>query len=323
MLPAWGERLVTLLLLMVVLTGSGLTQAQPPARTAPLCADEQSTMMWQVQDVSRSSPGPALQVFGSIHVGKPELYPLDPVVETGFRSADNLVFEIDPRSAANPGIALQMQLKGQLPAGTQLQQVVSPRTLADLTTVLADLGIPLDNFATYKPWMITLVLANLQVNALGFDADWGLESYFMAERAEPFGIVELESIEQQIAMLDNLDQDVFLGYSLREYATSSELFGQMMEAWQCADHARLADILFAADNTASLNPEETLKAGLLQDQLYTLRNVVMADGIEHLLRTGQGSYFVVVGAGHLLGNDSILGLLSERGYTVTPVRQGP
>ena len=41
----------------------------------------------------------------------------------------------------------------------------------------------------------------------------------------------------------------------------------------------------------------------------------MADEIESFLDTGY-SYFVVVGAGHLVGNKGIVELLKSRGYSV-------
>jgi hypothetical protein len=45
------------------------------------------------------------------------------------------------------------------------------------------------------------------------------------------------------------------------------------------------------------------------------RNIAMTGKIEDLLKTGK-SYFVVVGAGHLVSEEGIVQQLAERGYSV-------
>jgi uncharacterized protein len=95
----------------------------------------------------------------------------------------------------------------------------------------------------------------------------------------------------------------------------------MVRAWRCADHDELSAFLFE-DFTDPENQSASEKAMLdeLQQRLFTERNVVMANGVEQFIRSGNGTYFVVVGSGHLLGPDSVVGLLRAKGYEVNPVR---
>jgi uncharacterized protein YbaP (TraB family) len=305
---------------MLLLSG---TFANPAAAqvAAPVCADPAASMLWEVTGAALDSRGVSIQLFGSLHVGKPEFYPLHAFIEEAFRSADHLVFEIDPTSATDPQTAIMMQKRGMLPAGQTLQSVVSPEAYASLQQVLEGMGLPIAGVNNLKPWMVALMLTNLQVSSLGYSALDGLEMYFTTRKSPQSDILELESIEQQLAMLDALDPEMFLGYSLEDLQNSAEELGSMVRAWRCADQQALADFLFDDfAHTENQSAAEQAMLDELHEHLFAERNVVMTDGIEQFIRTGKGAYFVVVGSGHLLGPDSVVELLRAKGYQVTPVR---
>jgi hypothetical protein len=305
---------------MLALWGAaGAALAQAPAGT---CADPGSSLLWQVTGNDIDQRGLTLHLFGSIHLGKPEFYPLHPRIESTFRAADKLVFEIDPLAAAEPENALRMQLRGMLPSGQTLVDVVSPQALDNLRGVLARFGIPLENFMTMKPWLLTLFLANVQASTLGYSAEHGLEGYFMAQRAPGTAIGELETLEQQVDMLDSLDPEMLLGYSLQDFDDSAVEIEALIGAWRCADLAALSERLFSDLKAFEQESDPAQRAALeaLYRRIYTDRNVVMANGIHALAQGDNGAVFVVVGSAHLLGVGSVVELLQERGYTVTPVR---
>lgn len=289
-----------------------------------VCADPTQSMLWELRSAALTERGVQIHLLGSIHVGKPEFYPLHPEVEARFRAADKLVFEVDPQAVASPQVAIQMQLRGMLPQGRTLQDELSAETLGNLEQVLQDIGIPMADFMQFKPWMVALLLTNLQAGALGYDPGYGLESYLMGQRAADTRVLELESLEQQLGMLDALHPETFLGYSLQEYASGSALMENMVAAWRCADKAALESIVHEGEaRLDEAAPEQREHLALIYDSLFTRRNLTMADGVEAFARTGSGSYFVVVGAGHLLGAGSVLDLLQERGFEVVPVRLSP
>ncbi len=304
-------------LLLAVLTGQAAAQQ--------VCADPGSSMLWEVTGPGLGPDAVTLHLFGSIHLGKAEFYPLHPTIEATFRAADTLVFEIDPQAAADPQVALRMQLRGMLPAGQTLTDVVSPEAIENLQQVMAGFGIPLGNFMTLKPWMLTLILANVQASSLGYSAQHGLESYFIAQKAPETAIAELETLEQQVDMLDGLDPELLLGYSLQDFDDSSAEMEALISAWRCADKTALSDQLFSELLALGETSDPAERAGLedLYDKLYTNRNLVMADGIVRFIESGSGDWFVVVGSAHLLGEGSVVELLEQRGYTVTPVRLDP
>lgn len=290
-----------------------------------VCADPGASMLWEVRGPGLGDGAATLHLFGSIHLGKPDFYPLHPTIEAAFRAADHLVFEIDPLAAADPQVALRMQLRGMLPAGQTLSEVVSPEALENLQGVLARFGIPLGNFMTLKPWLLTLMLANVQASSLGYSAQHGLESYFISQKAPATAIEELETIDQQVDMLDGLDPELLLGYSLQDFDDGAAEMEALIGAWRCADKPALSEQLFSEMRAVEQDSDTAQRAGMedLYKRLYTDRNKVMADGIARFVGTGSGNWFVVVGSAHLLGEGSVVELLEERGYTVTPVRLEP
>ncbi|HTR01410.1 MAG TPA: TraB/GumN family protein, partial [Candidatus Acidoferrum sp.] len=281
------------------------------------CKDPGSTMLWQVE----GGNGASVSLLGSIHVGKPDFYPLPAVVDQRFRGANTLVFEVDPASAQSPEAVVSMQARGMLAGDKTLEQIIDAQTMTSLKDVMQKQNMPMMVVERMKPWMISMVLTALQVQALGYDPQYGVESYLVSHKPASTAIAELESLDSQLALLDSFDQATLLRYSLQDYSDTSNQMEAMVSAWRCGDHRRLADILFEArQQLHNQPPAQAAALEKLMRQLFDERNVHMADKIEGYLKTGKGSYLVTVGAGHLLGDGSVIALLQQRGFKVTPVR---
>ncbi|MES2603675.1 MAG: TraB/GumN family protein, partial [Pseudomonadota bacterium] len=95
----------------------------------------------------------------------------------------------------------------------------------------------------------------------------------------------------------------------------------MVSAWRCGDHENLANLMLAMPDADELSAQDRLAVETLMRRMFDDRNAGMASKIDQFIKTGSGDYFVVVGAGHLLGKQSVVSLLQQKGYTVTPVRK--
>lgn len=278
-------------------------------QAAPACGDSASSMLWKAE-----AGGRAVYLFGSIHVGKADFYPLHENIEAAFAEAEHLVFEVDPASMADPSLLFEIQARGMLPAGQTLADVLSPEVLEDLRQVLADVGIPAEGFMRMKPWLLTMTLTALQMARQGYSPQFGLESYFLSRKTPAMDVLELESVREQIGYLEELNAESFLAYTLEGFEAPLEELGAMMDAWQCADHEGLQAALFE-DFIDSADPA----MARLKEKLIDERNRRMAEGVRGYVDTGAGDYFVVVGAAHLLGEGSVIDLLRREGLAVEPV----
>ena len=87
-----------------------------------------------------------------------------------------------------------------------------------------------------------------------------------------------------------------------------ELFQTMRELWMSGDAEAMDSWM-----TKNMMGSEKMRKIMLDD-----RNPAMADAAEKLLKSKDRG-FVVVGAGHLVGNEGLVQLLAGRGYKVEQV----
>lgn len=276
-----------------------------------VCEETGESMAWQVSSGDRD-----IHLFGSIHVGKADFYPLHPEIEQMVQDADYVVFEVDPETASDPSLMLEIQAGATLPPGQTLDNILSDETLERLHRALARFDVPADNFMRMQPWYLTLVLTALQLNQYGYQPQFGLERYLMERKPDDTPLLELESAREQISFLRELNAETYLEYTLRGFEENGESVEAMMRAWQCADKRALEDFLFEDFST-----DEAVRADMarLREKLFFERNRDMTETIEGFITDGAGDYFIVIGAGHLLGEESVVDLLRRRGHEVVPV----
>jgi uncharacterized protein len=163
-----------------------------------------------------------------------------------------------------------------------------------------------------KPWLLGLLVVELELKHLGFDASKGLDRHFLDEARQmhkPIGA--LETAEFQVKLLSSLPddmQDRLLLSSLVEMERSTAFLKLLVRAWQSG----------AADKMQALLDRDVRKYPQLKsimEKLFDDRNTAMAKQIEQFLRTSK-TYFIAVGAGHLIGDHGILSQLRRKHFTV-------
>jgi hypothetical protein len=251
-------------------------------------------------------------LFGSIHVLRPGDVGLPRAAETAYEDAEQLVMEIDmddPAVADPIAMAAQMQGCAQLPAGQSLTSVLGNDYPA-VANYLRESGLDpalLDRFA---PWFVSLMALQFEVARRGFDPAHGIEQQ-VAERAaaDHKPILGLETPADQFEVLAGLslaDQKRFLLKTLDETDQTDARLESMLNAWRNGDTVALSRSL---SREFEAFPE--LYRPLTED-----RNRAWATQIADLL-DDRDDYLVVVGALHLVGRNSVVDLLRERGYRVT------
>jgi uncharacterized protein YbaP (TraB family) len=253
-------------------------------------------------------------LFGTIHVGQAAFYPLEPQVMHALHAADKLVLELDIRNTA----AFQQAIvkHGLYPDGQTIAMHFPADRLDALKTGLQHVGIPFDNVARMKPWMIANLLTVQTMERNGYPADEGLERYFLTiADKEGKNVQELESADYQFALFDHLDdkqQQSYLEETLHDLADGSELEQNvaLFDAWSHADSAKMLAL------KQEMLDDESVISRFIEEILLNRRNPGMADKIEVLLNDDKTA-FVAIGALHLIGKDSVPDLLKQRGYRVT------
>jgi uncharacterized protein YbaP (TraB family) len=269
-------------------------------------AADGSHVFWRLDKAA----GGHLFLLGSLHFGDERLYPLPPVVEAAYRDAAVVVFETDLRQTMQPGFGELMRTRAELPP---------PRTLADLLPAAAiesfraaarDLGVEPLYLERFRPWYCANQLMSLALRRAGVDPRRGIDQVFCARAVSDNKPIEmLETPEFQVELFAGLEEQqaaVLLTESLAEVSHVRDFVERLLAAYVDGDLRALAEVV-----TASFDGVPELRRRFLSD-----RNATWMPRLEELARR-EGSQFVVVGTGHLLGEDGVIARLRRSGYRVT------
>lgn len=254
--------------------------------------------------------GQRVWLLGSIHVGKADFYPLAAPIENAYKEADTLAVEAD---ISDPAAIAPLMAMAMLPPDQSLGGMLSAVQNRQLNSALARVNLPRVAADRMKPWLLGLTLSVLEMQRLGYQPQNGIDMHFLQRaRADRKKVVELESLKSQFELFDSLPQDESLGVLLGTLDPISKqqfkpMFDAMINAWQIGSTNGMRRIIdeYTPDDPVSKR---------LNDKLLAQRNRTMAERIAGL--AGSPAPLVVIGAGHLAGQDSVVELLRARGFRV-------
>jgi len=266
--------------------------------------------MWEAK-----GRGGTAYLFGSVHLCRADCFPLPDAVVKAADAARALALELDPERS---GLQEQLLARALYPAGETLQRDLSPQLLADLQAALARAGIPAEPLMHMRPWMVGTTLTALAAVRAGYDAQQGIDLWLLKRaRAQAKPVIELETVDEQLASLDGLpreqqEQMVRQAVALVGDGSLAGFVDELVDAWRKGDPDRMYKL-----SRKGLQSEA--QADRLLSALVTTRNGAMADRIADAV-THKGSVFVVIGALHLAGPDSVLERLKAKGFEVRQVQ---
>jgi len=269
-------------------------------------ADNSSPAFWEIKQGKAT-----VYLFGSMHFGHADFYPLPDAVEKAFEVSDRLVVEVDILNIT-PEAAVQAIFKyGGLPAGQQLVNRLTPETFQTLAEQARKNGLDVKVFERFQPWYVSLMLVEAEIRKTELQQKLGIDWYFLQRAGASKKVEELESIDSQLALFGGLtdaDQEEFLRQTLKDLVHSRAYLTAMAESWRKGDLASLEATL--------IEPfQQKPQTQNLFNRIFIQRNVSMVDRILAYLKKNDQVFFVV-GVSHMLGKGGIVALLEERGVQV-------
>jgi uncharacterized protein YbaP (TraB family) len=257
--------------------------------------------LWVIEGKQNS-----IYLLGSIHVLRKSDYPLPQALEQAYREAEVLYMEID-MDDIDQGEAVAFTLgKGMLPLDRSLDEVLGQQRAAQARAQAKAMGLDLGMFNRFEPWVAAVGVIQAQVMKLGLDPEMGIEKHFeRLARTDGKEIRGFETLGEQLGFFDGLSlerQADFLMLSLEDAGSMEEDLEMLVSAWRKGESHVLARTL----------TEEFQGFPDLYELLIAGRNRNWAKQIEPLL-DDEDDYLIVVGALHLVGEDSVLEILRRKG----------
>ncbi len=248
-------------------------------------------------------------LLGSVHMLRKRDYPLPDAMEAAYDDAERLVMELDMDDLDPAAVQALMVRLGTIADGRRLRDLMGADDWRRAVSQARVIGLDLATLDAVEPWLAAMTVVNLEMARQGLRADDGIEMYF-TRRAGADGkpIDGLETTAEQFGLFDTLPLPVqkrFLLKTIDDAASMADEADTLIDAWKRADLAAMREEM--ADGFEGMP--------VLYDALVAQRNRAWVESLEALL-DDEEDYLVIVGALHLVGEDSVVRLLRDRGLTV-------
>jgi uncharacterized protein YbaP (TraB family) len=272
-----------------------------------------TSILWEVRPKSDTSK--VAYLLGSIHIAPPELYPLNSVIMDAWNKSNALAVEINILDFNATSIMSDVSLITRFISLTNKLSDKLPDSLyVKVKNILIKNGIPEETIDNFTPLGASILLQLGDVSSLLFNKDSnsveGIDMYFLKKaKAEDKPIYEIESISIQIKALETLNENIipYLQTLVDELDNSKDSdINKLFTAWKNGD-VKVIEEMMNAPFTADKEINERITNALLYN-----RNIDMTAKIEKYLLEKE-TYFVVLGAGHYVGNKSIVDILQKSG----------
>ncbi len=285
-------------------TPDAKSETKSDDKSAP--SPDKKSFLWEVKSAKNT-----VYLFGTIHVGKRDFYPLPDAVEKALSDAKKIVVEADiSKTDGQDNISKLIMYE----APDTLEKKIPSALFARLKTQLTRFKIPVDGAKSMKPFMVGALLSVNEFTRLGYDMNFGVDAYLIASANKQMKpILELESQLGQIELLTNMPpllQETFLENALTalEAGSVADQMSGVVNAWQSGDTKLMQNAVAAGNKNAKRINE-------FDEILLYGRHPAMVKKVEGFLLEDQ-PHFVAVGSLHLLGPKGLVELLRAKGYKI-------
>ncbi len=282
-----------------------------------LALASQAQLLWKVSGNGLARPS---YIMGTYHFAPASMIDEIPGIKQALEGCDVVVGEIDKQEMASPDAQMKMGLAMMAPADSTLDKLFSPEDYATVEKVfdkyMGAMGMKLSQMNMLKPSAVSLQMQamqalkhfpNLNENEL---IDMAVQT-----RANDLGrpSIGLETFEEQVKLLFDIPLKE-QAEGLLKACQKDDLFevqsSALAEAYMAQDLAKIEEVM----TDASIGGDDAQA----MDALIYDRNRSWVEKLDMMIP--ERAALVCVGAGHLPGDQGLLQLLRDRGYTVEPMR---
>ncbi|MCB0597114.1 MAG: TraB/GumN family protein [Lewinellaceae bacterium] len=292
-----------------LLAVSAWAQPATSAKYAPTV--EENALLWEISGKELANPS---YLFGTIHmIGKEDFFLTD-ATKSSLEKAQQVTFEIDMEDMMDVAKLVPLLMKSFMANDTTLSDLLNEEDYKLVEEHFEAVGLPMMFLNRIKPMFLS-ALGGEDMFSLGSGEESQMVSYEMElmqmAQGRQLPIEGLETAEYQMSMFDSIPYTVqaqMLVESIKSGSADDGQFGQMVELYKNQD----------LQGMQSMMADEASGIGGYEDLLLVRRNRNWIPVMGEMMMAKPT--FFAVGAGHLGGDEGVVALLREAGYTVKPLK---
>jgi uncharacterized protein YbaP (TraB family) len=249
-------------------------------------------------------------LFGSIHVLPKDTNWRTPEFDDILARAEQVYFEADIGPLGQITLVINSIRMG-FAAKTEWLATLSTEQQMKLEAAVTPLGLSVEQLAGYQPWLAEAMVEEKLIETLGYSPSLGVDPVLQGELPKEKKAY-FETVGEQMALLGAhpLDKQVQrLMVTVDGIADLPKQMADMTAAWVAGDTEALGK---------QIEDDPTMDESFTQ-ALVLDRNGNWLKSIEGLLADNHQD-LIVVGAGHLAGDGSLVDLLGQAGFTVKRIQ---
>ena len=282
-----------------------------------LALASQAQLLWKVSGNGLARPS---YVMGTYHFAPSSMMEKIPGMNQALEGCDVVVGEIDKEEMTSQEAQMKMGVAMVAPPDSTLDKLFSPEDYAVVEQVFdkyfGTMGVKLSQMNMLKPSAISLQMQALQAMKYFPNIDESeLIDMAVQSRANEMGrpSIGLETVKEQVGLLFDTPLTE-QAEGLLDACKKDDLFvmqsSALVEAYMSQDLAKIEEVM--TDTSIGGDDAETM------DALLYNRNRDWVVKLEKMMP--ERAALICVGAGHLPGEQGLLQLLRDRGYTVEPMQ---
>jgi uncharacterized protein YbaP (TraB family) len=260
--------------------------------------------VWKAQKDSS-----VIYLGGTCHLLRQSEFPLPPEFDKAYKASDLLIFETDLGKLQDPSTQQQLMAKAMYTDGSTIDKHLSSQVYSMLSKYCASNSIPVEALKQFKPSIVVVTLTSMELMKLGVTQE-GVDLFFHKLATKDKKVVEkLETVEEQINFIVEMGkgaEDTFVTHSLSEMKNIKRDYEALVSAWKTGNAKKLSELIIA---------DLKAKTPKIYKQLIADRNENWLPIIKDYQKTPEKE-FILVGVGHLVGQDGIIKALRKDGYKV-------
>ncbi len=275
-----------------------------------------SGIFWKV-----TKPGVAPSwLLGTMHSPDPRIARIDGAVREAIDASAVVLVESTDALDADKMRAAMQELKhiAYLPKGTSLESLMPQAAIAPLQREAEAHGMPWPVANQMQPWMVAAAIARPMCELRAASTGEPVLDELIARTALKSGIevAGLETVSEQFKAVASIPQEFHIN-ALADLAELGAISDDVTETTKLLYLNGEIGLVLPLVRFFSPKVYEGKGYAEFQDLLIRQRNAVMAERAIPFLE--KGNVFMAVGALHLPGENGIVALLENAGYTLEPV----